>query len=210
MKKRVIILFLAFVLVCLTACHNDNNMTTSIENEPSGDTSDESYVTNDSDNSVERESILYKLPHKELYFDMPVYQKKEEAYTDLFIIPKEKYISVTFDYENRAKSLSDAHKTCFELLQKDLDDFQGGINSIIVDIEQETEINGYKMLVSEGRISYGTDNVYDGYAIVYTFLIDNSPCEIIGSVIKREQDDDLKFEMKNTTEKVISSIRSSQ
>ena len=188
MKKSGILIF-AFAAMILCACNSGGNNTSVISEVSVNNSVSEEKPAVVSQISQERESILYKLPYKEVYMDMPVYQQKEEAYTKLFLIPKEKYVSLTFDYENSAGTLKEAHDICFKMLQHNLDNFQGGVNEMNVSVEKECEISGYKMLRLEGTISYGTEDKYDGYSVAYVFTVDGNPCEIIGSVIEKNQSD---------------------
>ena len=88
--------------------------------------------------------------------------------------------------------------------------YEGGINSIQIDQEQNLTVNGIDTYYFEGSINYGTDNIHDGYAVGYAFIIDGVPCEIIGSVIDDEQSADTIQEIKDYVDAMMESVRTTE
>ncbi len=122
-----------------------------------------------------------------IYVDVPQFQEIEEGLTEVFIERGIKYVAITANWKAEASSLEDAHEKCFEKFADNMANYQGGINSISITNSQKKTINGVEMIRFEGKINYGTDTKMDGYAVGYTFIMDNIPCEIIGSVIENDQ-----------------------
>ena len=68
-----------------------------------------------------------------------------------------------------------------------MQNYEGGINDITITKDEETTINGIDMYLFEGTIYYGTDRLFDGFAMGCAFVLDGVPCEIVGSVIDKSQ-----------------------
>ena len=152
----------------------------------------------------------FKVPSKEIYADGPNYQEIEQGFTQLYIVHEQKYCAVTSSIFDTADSLLEAHEISFSLFQQNMANYEGGINSIQIDQEQNLTVNGIDTYYFEGSINYGTDNIHDGYAVGYAFIIDGVPCEIVGSVIDDEQSSVTIQEIKDNVDAMMKSVRTTE
>lgn len=209
--KKIFALILAMALcISLVACggetkepQNENNDTSITESK-----NDETESTNkeETKDSVEL-SLTYKVPMKNVYVDAPNYQEIEEGYTELFIVHESKYVAITSDRKSIAASVKDAHEIAFNKFKTNMQNYEGGVNGISIVKEETKQINGIEVYSFEGKINYGKDNVYDGYAKGYAFILDGVPCEIIGSVIDDSQSDALINEISAVVDAMIKTAR---
>ena len=209
--KKIFALVLAIILCfLLVACggetkepQNENNDTSITESKNDETESNEKEEQN---NSVDL-SLTYKVPMKNVYVDAPNYQEIEEGYTELFIIHESKYVAITSDRKSTATSVKDAHEIAFNKFKTNMQNYEGGVNSIVIEKEETKQINGIEVYCFEGKINYGEDNVYDGYAKGYAFIMDGIPCEIIGSVIDDGQSSALINEISTVVDAMIKTAR---
>ena len=209
--KKIFALILAIILCfSLAACggetkepQNENN-DTSITESKNDET--ESTEKEEQKNSVDL-SLTYKVPMKNVYVDAPNYQEIEEGYTELFIVHESKYVAITSDRKSTATSVKDAHEIAFNKFKTNMQNYEGGVNSIVIEKEETKQINGIEVYCFEGKINYGKDNVYDGYAKGYAFIMDGVPCEIIGSVIDDGQSSALINEISTVVDAMIKTAR---
>lgn len=209
--KKIFALILAIILCfSLAACggetkepQNENN-DTSITESKNDET--ENNEKEEQKNSVDL-SLTYKVPMKNVYVDAPNYQEIEEGYTELFIVHESKYVAITSDRKSTATSVKDAHEIAFNKFKTNMQNYEGGVNSIVIEKEETKQINGIEVYCFEGKINYGKDNVYDGYAKGYAFIMDGVPCEIIGSVIDDGQSSALINEISTVVDAMIKTAR---
>lgn len=150
----------------------------------------------------------YKVPLEDIYIDVPNYKELEEGMTQLFIMWGEKYVAFTTPWNAAAATPEEAHAVCFDKLVVNMAEEQGGINGLTVESDEKVTINGIDMYKFEGKINYGTNTIYDGYAIGYAFIMDGIPCEIVGSVIDKTQSEEFVQEIKDVVEAMAASVRS--
>lgn len=205
MKKCLCIFLVICGLLSMTACTASESET----NMPSADVSETSTTAvsnNDSDIEVEL-AQTYKVPMKDIYIDVPNYQEIEQSYTELFIVHESHYVAITALIEESATDAENAHDVVFPKFQRYMQNYEGGINALNIVTSDSMTINGIDVFYFEGTLNYGTENVYDGYSVGYSFVMDGVPCEIIGSVINESQSEDLKAEVKATVEAMIQTLR---
>lgn len=209
--KKIFALALAIILCfSLVACgdetkepQNENNETSITE---SKNDETENTEKEEAKNSVDL-SLTYKVPMKNVYVDAPNYQEIEEGYTELFIVHESKYVAITSDRKSTATSVKDAHEIAFNKFKTNMQNYEGGANSIVIEKEETKQISGIEVYCFEGKINYGKDNVYDGYAKGYAFIMDGVPCEIIGSVIDDSQSSALIDEISTVVDAMIKTAR---
>lgn len=216
------------ILLCLSlvACGNDekpdttNNPTESsvtestTKNESASEKEDKKENNTEDDKSAELPNT-YKVPLKNVYIDVPNYQEIEEGYTELFIVHESKYVAITSDTDATAENAKDAHALMFDMFKINMQNYEGGVKDITIEKEEIKEINGVEVYAFEGKIHYGTDNIYKdcakgeakGYAKGYSFIMDGVPCEIIGSVIDESQQQELIDEISTVVDEMIKTAR---
>lgn len=210
MKKIFAFMLAMFLCFTLVACggeskepQNKNDDTTIVESKNEQIESTDKKEVKD---SVDL-SLTYKVPMKNVYVDAPNYQEIEEGYTELFIVHESKYVAITSYRKSTATSVKDAHEIAFNMFKTNMQNYEGGINSISIEKEETKQINGIDVYCFEGKINYGRDNVYDGYAKGYAFIMDGVPCEIIGSVIDDSQSNNLINEISTVVDAMIKTAR---
>ena len=213
--KKVINVFAATVLsMSMIGCGGQGTSKVSITDDtPVVSTQEEDKKEENVTNNTTVSSNLpntFKVPSKEIYADAPNYQEIEQGFTQLYIVHEQKYCAVTSSIFDTADSLLEAHEISFSLFQQNMANYEGGINSIQIDQEQNLTVNGIDTYYFEGSINYGTDNIHDGYAVGYAFIIDGVPCEIIGSVIDDEQSSVTIQEIKDNVDAMMKSVRTTE
>lgn len=212
MKRLTGTLLTALLSMTLMGCNN-NTSSVNVSDNSSANTTITSQ-TNDKESNESTSDIYlpntFQVPSKEIYADGPNYQEIEEGFTRLFIVHEQKYCAFTAALKGNANSLSEAHDVAFAKLQQNLVNYEGGINNIQIDKEQNLTVNNIDTFYFEGTINYGTDNIHDGYAVGYAFIIDGVPCEIIGSVIDDEQSADTIQEIKDNVDAMMESVRTTE
>lgn len=207
----ITVIILAFSFVSCgksnTPSENEGSNNASIA-EPDGNTSQPSEETNEKDSSDL--AITYKVPMKDIYIDAPNYQEIEQAYTELFIVHESKYVAITAARRSEAEDCKDAHDKAFDEFKVNMQNYEGGVNSLNIINDSNATINGIEVYRFDGTLNYGRDTTYDGYAVGYAFIMDGIPCEIIGSVIDDSQSDALKTEIASIVDAMMKSVRSEQ
>ena len=211
MKKIVSIIMALAMLMLFSACGKTETNTPA--NDVGTSSSSETTESKTDSQSPESKNVLtstYKVPLKNIYVDTPNYQEIEQAFTELFIIHDSRYISFTAAKMSTANSSKQAHDEAFKELIPNMQNYAGGINGIKISKDEEVQINGMDVYSFEGTINYGTDTKFDGYAKVYSFVLDGVPCEIIGSVIDKSQDKELIKEIEEIVSEMIKTVRTEE
>ena len=172
-------------------------------------TSDDSSNENQKqDESKELLPYTYNVPLRNIYVDVPNYQEIEEGYTRVFIVHEKKYVTFTSVLNAQATDAKDAYNKSFDTFRICMQNYEGGPNSFNIVTDQTMTINGIDVYYFEGTINYGEENLYDGYGVGYSFIMDGIPCAIIGSVIDKDQPEELKEEIKAVVNAMMLSVRS--
>lgn len=212
MKRLTGTLLAALLSMTFMGCNN-NTSSVNVSNNSSANTTITNQ-TNDTENNETTSDVYlpntFKVLSKEIYVDGPNYQEIEEGFTRLFIVHEQKYCAFTAALKGHASSLSEAHDVAFAKLQQNLVNYEGGLNYISVTSDKEVTVNGIDTYYFEGTINYGTDNIHDGYAVGYAFIMDGVPCEIVGSVIDDEQSADTIQEIKDYADAMMKSVRTTE
>ena len=132
------------------------------------------------------------------------------GYTHVFGYDGTKYIAVTGVYDGDTSSLEAAHEDALgyfiQLVQN-----QSLINSLNVETDSTENINGLEVYKFEGTFNTGHKPIYDSYAIGYSFIMDDTPCNIIGYVDGEDGiDQNLVDEIKQNVEAMIYTVRSEE
>lgn len=212
MKKTLTILIALTMLLSVSACGNSELQQSTSSKSSSSDLSssqtDNSQVSSKSADT--KLSRTYNVPLQKIYIDVPNYQEIEQAYTELFIIHDSRYVSITSAFDDVANTPKEAHKVAFKEMIPNMQNYEGGMNSLNITKDEETTINGIDMYLFEGTINYGTDTKFDGYAKGCAFVLDGIPCEIVGSVIDKSQSQELIAEISEIVDEMTQTVRSEE
>lgn len=213
MKKITVFILGFLMLFVVSACGNRENT----QDKAKEDNTNSTEIENKNEKSQKKEETkqvildaTFKVPMENIYIDVPDYQEIEQGYTELFIVHESRYVAITPAYDSTATDAKDARNKTFDIFARNMQNYEGGINGIDISVEENKTINGTEVYFFEGTINYGTDNIHEGYAIGYSFIVDGIPCQIIGSVIDEEQSTELKEEIKEIVEAMMQSVRSEQ
>ena len=154
----------------------------------------------------------YKIPGEEIYMGRPYFHQIENGYTSVFGYDTTKYIAVTANKSDDAsiESLESAHESALEKYIQNAQ-YEGSVNSLNIETDSTENINGLDVYKFEGTFDCGRDQPYEAYAIGYSFIMDDTPCNIIGYVSREEKtDSDLEAEIKQNVEAMIYTVRSEE
>ncbi len=210
--KKIILKILFFMLLVIVGCGSEKEQE-QIQGEISSDIEEEKKDEDSSQKVTEilEECLLektYRVPMEDIYIDVPTYQEIEEGYTEVFIIHGSRYVALTTLFGEDIKDVKEAHEKAFEKLIQNMQNYEGGVNSISISKDEVVTVNGIEAYWFEGTINYGEDTPHDGYAVGYAFIMDGIPCEILGSVIEAEQSQELIDEIKEIVDEMMKSVRS--
>ena len=211
MKNKILLSLVCGVLIVglATGCGNSKNNDDVDTNNPN---ENKEQVKDNTNNNTDSSLLsgTYKVPLKNIYVDVPNYQEIEQAFTELFIVHDSKYVAFTSAKMSTANNTKEAHKVAFEEFIPNMQNYEGGINSINITKSEEIKVNGIDVYSFEGTINYGTDTKFDGYAKGYSFVLDGVPCEIIGSVIDKKQDPATIKEISSVVDAMIKTLRTEE
>ncbi len=211
MKNKILLSLVCGVLIVgiTTGCGNSKS---NDEVDTNNLTENKEQVKDDINNNANSTLLsgTYKVPLKNIYVDVPNYQEIEQAFTELFIVHDSKYVAFTSAKMSNANNTKEAHKVAFKDFTINMQNYEGGINSINITKSEEIKVNGIDVYSFEGTINYGTDTKFDGYAKGYSFILDGVPCEIIGSVIDKKQDPSTIKEISSVVDAMIKTLRTEE
>lgn len=209
MKKIILsIIYVMLVLVVATGCGKTQNNELN-----SGTTNNSTQESTEQNNNVKVDlPLTYKVPGVNIYVNVPNWDPMELTYsmmTTVYKIQGSKYVAIT-DVNEKVNSLEEAHEKTFEVFKENLYRYHP-INSVSFTSQENDTINGINVYRYEGTMNCrqpnNTSANYDAYVIGYSFILDDTPCSIIGSVQDVSQTKEMIDEMRATVESMIKTIR---
>lgn len=218
MKKTVAMVLLVSMLAGMVSCGStkgtDDKNSSVLGTEQTESMTEQETEKKKQDTKEQKGTKLlstYQVPMRDIYIDVPNYQEIMQGFTELFIVAESRYVAITTGEDITALDSKDAHEKIWDSYFVDnMSNYEGGINSITIEKDGTEKMNDLDVYYFEGTIQYGYDHFFDGYAVGYSFIIDDLPCEIIGSVIDESQPEDLKNEIREIVEEMMQSVRSEQ
>ena len=216
MKKFISIILTMILVFSLSSCKNDTETNTG-DTSGTNDTGLPVNVGNedkkDSDNKDDISSsfVTYKVAGESIYIDVPNYQKINKGFTEIFILHGYKYVAVTAHVNERTSNIKEAHEIAFEKFKSNIQS-NSRVNSINITKDSIEKINGIEVYKYEGTLNceLGFTKNYDVYCIGYSFIMDDIPCTLIGSIIDEEQKQEDIDEMRKMVEASIKTLRSEE
>lgn len=214
-KKLVVILVVILLIILLVVgvvivFKNKETNTINPQSIEVGNISKEKTDNNNTNKSKNSQLInTFKIVSKDIYMNVPNWQKIEEGYTDVFILHGKKYIAVTGILKSNNPTLSEAHEQGFKEFQMSIQNYSY-VNKLIAEKEETKTINGIKVYRYEGKLNCGHDTIYDAYAVGYSFVMDGIACNIIGSVIDKSQPQDEINSMRELVDTMMMTVRSKE
>lgn len=163
--------------------------------------------TNSNDNNT---SLLnggtYKVPLKQIYVDIPNFNKIEEGYTRIYWNKGISYITFTCLYDDSANDINDAHSKLISKFLVNVMDHHH-VNELGKVSKKTLVINDISTLNFEGDISAGTNPVYNAYIYGYSFVYQGYPTSIIGVVRDEAQPQSEKNNVKQIVDEMMKTVR---
>ncbi len=158
----------------------------------------------------------YKVPGKEIYINYP-YNRKNSAtlwhpvelgFTKYWHVEHEMFIAFSCAINDVANDLEKAHELSFETF---LHTFENeNLNYMTTEKEENIKVNGIDMYKYIGKINFDLEGTQEKFAIGYSFIMDNTPCNITGFAYKAEETDDVVNEITKTVEAMATTVRSTK
>lgn len=209
MKKILSVLIACLFVFTFTGCGNDDTHSQGNNENSSVNVSKETSKTEEQNGDDGRIALSssYKVPGKNIVVNAPDYQAIENGFTKLYILNGERYVAVTADVNTKVNSTKEAHDAAFAFFKNAIQNYSY-VNSLNIKKDSTETINGIEVYKYEGTLNCGHDTIYDAYVIGYSFIMDNTPCTITGSVINQSQPQEQIDEIKDIVEAMIQSLRS--
>lgn len=214
----VVVIVIGVVSVVLVMNNDkDDSSATNISNNSQLNVNKDENTSNTQNNN--QTTILsggtHKVPGKNIYVDVPNWTPMELTYammTTVYKVQGSKYVSIT-DTDDKVNSLSEAYQKTFDVFKKNMYRYHP-INSISITSEKTEKVNGLEVYRFEGtmncRAPNNTSVNYDAYVVGYSFILNDIPCSIIGSVQDVEQEQSMIKEMKATIDAMIKTVRTTR
>ena len=151
----------------------------------------------------------YQVPRHDIFINVPVnYMPIENGFTQLFNVGRDRSIAVTAVRRTSPSSLQDAYNMALERYIVGFESY-AKINSLSIENEETLEINDIELYRFEGKLDC-TDDLgdYELYTVGYSFIMDEIPCMVIGTVLDRDQPQDMIDEIRTYVDYMITTLRS--
>lgn len=217
MKKIVMVLLVAFTTVFLVACTTKNQKKSDNKEESSNITvenpsdKEESEIPEDIDPVDEVKTA--KVPGKEIYVDYDIsMRKKEEAYTTLMYQNNDSLVGLAFKkdviHTGTLEDVIALFKTDFinDASTSSAGNLYG--SEIVVKATEKTTISGFESVKFTGTAL--NKDEWECHVYGYTFVIEGTPCAIIGIVSAQAQDATMIAEIDAQVDKIASTIRTTE
>lgn len=224
MKRVLCIIFSLFIVIgCFSGCS---------EKVPAGDSVDESVNVDIKDNVTTTEkgnegvfgigfdTEVYRVPMTDIYIDLPSapYHLVEMGFTKAAFIYDEQCISMTDNSGVTSTNLKEVNQSNIEKFSQNMSN-QFKVEKLNVVNEETVTINGTEMYRFEGELVCYYETIINGqtnkttytqYCVGYTFIRDDMPCSLIGTVLNKnnEQPESVEKDVEEKVDILIKTLRS--
>ena len=212
MKRLVCLFFSAVLVFSLAACGG----TAKPEPANPGPAVDPKSAQQQSEPTPQSEPVensqlenVYKIVSHNIYMDVPNWQKIEEGYSDVFILHGQKFVTITGVLDSDNPTLNEAHDLSFQEFLLGIQNYSY-VNELIIEKEETMTVNGIEVYRYEGKLNCGHDTVFEAYAVGYSFVMDGIACNIIGSVIDKDQPQSEIDAMRQLVDAIMMTVRSEE
>lgn len=211
MRKLIVICISVVTTLTIVACGNDGQVnnhessTTKIEN-----TTTNSTTINETANSNNALTEIYNVPARNIYMNVPDYQKIESNRSQLFVIGRQINIAVTANWKIQGTTVEQAHADIFKDYVRNLQNY-AHIDELKIEKDSKLTINGIEMYKFEGKLAcHAETGNYELYTIGYSFVMDGIPCSIEGTVLDESQPEDMINQVKDTVNAMAQTVRNTK
>lgn len=234
MKKiLVLMLCVSMMVVGLTACNNSNDekdnddkpketkVSQETDEEKETDETEEKKEMNqaeteevietDANSDVEFAASPFQPGTRNILIDTPKnYMPINQGYTQMFNVGRDKSISFVFHLDHEPVSLENAHEAAFEKYIQGFSAY-AKIDTLVAEKEEVIDINGREMYHYEGKINcIGNEKDYSLYCTGYSFIMDDIPVMVVGTVLEKEQPQEMIDEVKMYTDAMVRTVREAE
>lgn len=212
MKKFTVIGLCVFMAVSLAACGKN------VENSDKNNTTVTETNVQDKNNTKKEEASqtmvnlteIYNVPAKNIYMNVPNYQKIESSRSQLFVIGRQINIAVTANWKIQGTTVEQAHKDIFQDYVKNMHAW-AVIDELKVEKDSKVTVNGTEMYKFEGKLAcHAETGNYELYTIGYSFVMDGIPCSIEGTVLDESQPEDMINQVIDTVNAMAQTVRNTK
>lgn len=207
MRKLIVICISVVTTLTIVACGNDGQ----VNNHESSTTKIENTTTiNETANSNNALTEIYNVPARNIYMNVPDYQKIESNRSQLFVIGRQINIAVTANWKIQGTTVEQAHADIFKDYVRNLQNY-AHIDELKIEKDSKLTINGIEMYKFEGKLAcHAETGNYELYTIGYSFVMDGIPCSIEGTVLDESQPEDMINQVKDTVNAMAQTVRNTK
>ena len=207
MRKLIVICISVVTTLTIVACGNDGQ----VNNHESSTTKIENTTTiNETANSNNALTEIYNVPARNIYMNVPDYQKIESNRSQLFVIGRQINIAVTANWKIQGTTVEQAHADIFKDYVRNLQNY-AHIDELKIEKDSKLTINGIEMYKFEGKLAcHAETGNYELYTIGYSFVMDGIPCSIEGTVLDESQPENMINQVKDTVNAVAQTVRNTK
>lgn len=211
MRKFIVICISIVTTLTIVACGNNGNADnlensiTKIEN-----TETNSNITNETANFNNALTKIYNIPTRNIYMNVPDYQRIESNRSQLFVIGRQINIAVTANWKIQGTTVEQAQEDIFRDYKENLHAW-APIDELKIEQDSKVTINGTEMYKFEGKLAcHGEAGNYELYTIGYSFVMDGIPCSIEGTVLDKSQPQDMIDNVRDTINAMAQTVRNTK
>lgn len=210
MKKIILVSLSVVIVMSLVAC--GKNKDNKIDNT---EAITEDNIKNYTESEIIKESNsdlteIYNVPAKNIYMNVPNYQKIESSRSQLFVIGRQINIAVTANWKIQGTTVEQAHKDIFQDYVKNMH-AEAVIDELKVEKDSKVTVNGTEMYKFEGKLAcHAETGNYELYTIGYSFVMDGIPCSIEGTVLDKSQPEDMINQVRDTVNAMAQTVRNTK
>lgn len=211
MRKFIVICISIVTTLTIVACGNNGNADnlensiTKIEN-----TETNSNITNETANFNNALTKIYNIPTRNIYMNVPDYQRIESNRSQLFVIGRQINIAVTANWRIQGTTVEQAQEDIFRDYKENLHTW-APIDELKIEQDSKVTINGTEMYKFEGKLAcHGEAGNYELYTIGYSFVMDGIPCSIEGTVLDKSQPQDMIDNVRDTINAMAQTVRNTK
>lgn len=207
MRKLIVICISVVTTLTIVACGNDGQ----VNNHESSTTKIENTTTiNETANSNNALTEIYNVPARNIYMNVPDYQKIESNRSQLFVIGRQINIAVTANWKIQGTTVEQAHADIFKDYVRNLQNY-AHIDELKIEKDSKLTINGIEMYKFEGKLAcHAETGNYELYTIGYSFVMDGIPCSIEGTVLDESQPENMINQVKDTVNVMAQTVRNTK